>query len=281
MSSETISPKLFISYSWTTPDHEAWVIQFATKLSESGIDVILDKWDLKEGHDSYAFMEKMVADPEINKVLLICDKGYVDKADDRSGGVGTETQIITPEIYNKQAQDKFVAVVKERDENGKPYIPAFYGSRIFIDLSDPRTYSENFTQLLRWVFDQPLHRKPPIGKKPAFLSEENGAVEFATSIKYESGDESKFEEAEVAMLRIFYYDSESDRSLREKSRLKIKMQELGFSQPDITDAFNKLELEGMIHFSSGNYIDKTYNYSLTQKGVRWCLDNKERLKGSG
>ncbi len=181
MSSETTPPKLFISYSWTTPDHEAWVIRFATELRESGIDVILDKWDLKEGHDGYAFMEKMVADPKINKVLLVCDKGYVDKADGRSGGVGTETQIITPEIYNKQAQDKFVAVVTERDENGRPYIPVFYGSRIFIDLSDLGTYSENFDQLLRWVFDQPLHRKPPIGKKPTFLSEEDRGVELATS----------------------------------------------------------------------------------------------------
>ena len=91
---DTIPPKLFISYSWTTPDHEAWVIRFATELCESGVDVILDKWGLKEGHDGHAFMEKMVSDPEIKKVALICDKEYVAKANNRSGGVGTETQII-------------------------------------------------------------------------------------------------------------------------------------------------------------------------------------------
>ena len=38
-------PKLFVSYSWTSPDHEAWVLQLATELRESGVDVILDKWD--------------------------------------------------------------------------------------------------------------------------------------------------------------------------------------------------------------------------------------------
>jgi hypothetical protein len=59
------SPKLFISYSWSNPEHEQFVLDIATELVESGIDVILDKWDLKEGHDSYAFMEKMVADPEM------------------------------------------------------------------------------------------------------------------------------------------------------------------------------------------------------------------------
>ena len=49
-------PKLFISYSWSSPDHEQWVVKLATELRESGIDVILDKWDLKEGHDAHAFM---------------------------------------------------------------------------------------------------------------------------------------------------------------------------------------------------------------------------------
>ncbi len=174
-------PKLFVSYSWTTPDHEAWVLNLATDLRASGIDVILDKWDLREGHDAHAFMEKMVTDPEIKKVILICDKAYVDKTDGRTGGVGTEAQIISGRIYEKQAQDKFVAIVKERDEHGAAYLPAYYRSRIYIDLSDPGTFSENFEQLLRWAYDQPLYKKPELGKKPEFLSVEESATTLATS----------------------------------------------------------------------------------------------------
>lgn len=175
------NPKLFISYSWTNQDHETWVIQLATDLRESGIDVILDKWDLKEGHDAHAFMERMVSDPEIKKVVLICDKAYVDKADGRSGGVGTETQIISPEIYRAQEQDKFVAIVKERDDEGKACLPVYYRSRIYIDFSDPSTESENFEKLLRWVYEQPLYNKPGIGQKPGFLSEEQRTVSLTTS----------------------------------------------------------------------------------------------------
>ena len=67
-----------------------------------------------------------------------------------------------------------------------------------------------------------------------------------------------------------------DQSLREESRLKNRMRELGFSQSDITDAFSKLELEEMIRFSGGS--DMACYYSLTQKGMRWCLDNKEAIK---
>lgn len=43
------APKLFISYSWSSPEHEQWVVDLAAELRESGVDVILDKWDLKEG----------------------------------------------------------------------------------------------------------------------------------------------------------------------------------------------------------------------------------------
>ncbi|WP_288492782.1 TIR domain-containing protein [uncultured Pseudomonas sp.] len=167
------NPKLFVSYSWSSVDHEQWVIDLATELRESGVDVILDKWDLKEGHDSIGFMEKMVADPEIKKVLIICDKKYAEKADGRAGGVGTETQIISREVYENQTQDKFVAVVCERDSENRAILPTYYKSRIYIDLSQPEIYSENFEKLLRWIFNKPLHLKPGIGKKPAFLSEEN------------------------------------------------------------------------------------------------------------
>jgi len=167
------NPKLFISYSWTNQDHEKWVINLATELVENGVDVILDKWNLKEGQDAHSFMEKMVTDPDIKKVAIICDQAYAQKADRRSGGVGTETQIITPEIYSKSEQSKFVAVLSERDENGNPYLPTYYKPRIYIDLSNDQLYASNFEQLLRWIYDKPLYLKPPLGKPPPFLSAEN------------------------------------------------------------------------------------------------------------
>lgn len=174
-------PKLFVSYSWTSADHQERVLRLATELRQYGVDVMLDKWDLREGHDAYAFMEKMVTDPEIKKVLLVCDKVYAEKADGRNGGVGTETQIITGEIYSKQDQDKFVAVITERDEHGKPYLPTYYRSRVYVDLSDPASYSENFERLLRWLYDQPLDIKPELGQKPAFLENEVGRLMLATT----------------------------------------------------------------------------------------------------
>lgn len=177
------APKLFISYSWSSPEHEQRVVSLATELRESGVDVILDKWDLKEGHDAVVFMEKMVTDPEIKKVLIVCDQKYVQKADGRAGGVGTETQIISKNVYQNQAQEKFVAVVVQKDEDGRPFLPTYYKSRIYIDLSEADKYAENYEQLLRWIFDKPLYVKPDLGKMPSFLSEE-GNVSLGTSVAF-------------------------------------------------------------------------------------------------
>jgi len=118
-------------------------------------------------------MEKMVTDPTIEKVVIVCDRAYADKADGRKGGVGTETQIISREVYEQTSQDKFVAVIAERDESGKPFLPTYYKSRIYIDLSESDRYAESFERLVRWVFDKPLFVKPEVGKPPTFITESN------------------------------------------------------------------------------------------------------------
>lgn len=164
--------KVFISYSWTTPEHENWVYELASRLTDDGIEVRLDKWDLRPGQDKYAFMESMVTDESINRVLIICDSGYKEKADSRSGGVGTETQILTPEIYNKVNQEKFIPIIAERGEKFDSYMPTFLMSRIGIDMSADENYESGYEQLLRLIAERPLYRKPVKGKLPSFLFED-------------------------------------------------------------------------------------------------------------
>jgi hypothetical protein len=170
---ELSPPKLFLSYSWSNQQHIEWVINLAQELVANGVDVTFDKWDLREGQDANEFMEKMVIDPGITKVIIICDRIYSEKANSRKGGVGTETQIISPAIYQKTDQTKFVAVLSEKDDVGNPYLPVYYKSRIYIDLSNDELYASNFEQLLRWIYNKPLYIKPPLGKSPSFVSEEN------------------------------------------------------------------------------------------------------------
>ena len=81
-------------------------------------------------------MERIAVDETIDKVLIICNKSYKHKADSRSGGVGDEAVIITPQLYGNVKQEKFIPVVNEYDEDGKPYLPNYLASRMYADLTD-------------------------------------------------------------------------------------------------------------------------------------------------
>ena len=158
-------------------------------------------------------MEKMVTDPLIKKVALVCDRGYTEKSDSRSGGVGIETQIITPEIYEKTDQNKFVAIAAQRDEQGKAYLPVYYRSRIYIDLSDPDLYSKNFEQLLRWIYDKPFYEKPDLGSKPAFLSD-SGTISLGTTPTFRRALEAIRSRKEYCRGALFEYFDMFTRNLK-------------------------------------------------------------------
>ena len=162
-------PKIFISYSWSS---NALVLALANRLVSHGVDVVLDKWDLKEGNDKYEFMERCVNDSSITKVLIICDKAYAQKANDRTGVVGDETVIISSEVYGNARQEKFIPIIAERDEEGKEYVPTYIKTRIYIDLSDPEKYETEYEKLLRNIYEKPQFVKPSLGKKPEWLDEE-------------------------------------------------------------------------------------------------------------
>lgn len=100
-------------------------------------------------------MEQSVTDPTIDHALIICDKTYTEKANNRTGGVGSETVIITPEIYTRFKQERYIPVIFEKDENGVAYCPHDLRSRIDVDLSDDRQYESEHEKLLRDVYQEP------------------------------------------------------------------------------------------------------------------------------
>lgn len=79
-------PKVFISYAWGSEDYKMKVRSFATDLMNDGIEVVLDQWSLKEGNDTYAFMEQSVTDSTITNVLILLDPVYEKKPMEEMAG---------------------------------------------------------------------------------------------------------------------------------------------------------------------------------------------------
>ncbi len=165
-------PKVFISYAWGTQEYQDRVLSLARDLQTDGIEVLLDKWNLKEGHDTYAYMEQSVNDPNVTNVLLLLDPVYAKKADDRSGGVGTETQIISPEIYNNVTQEKFIPIVMERSEEGDIPKPHYLRGILHFDLSIAENYDNEYKKLVKRLYGVEVYVRPELGTVPKWVTEE-------------------------------------------------------------------------------------------------------------
>lgn len=171
MKSRIKQPKVFISYAWGSQEHDEKVIALATNLKGDGVDVVFDKWQLKEGNDTFSFMEKSVMDESITNVLILMDPIYAKKANERAGGVGTETQIISSEVYNKVEQRKFIPVVFERDIDGNVCKPQYLKGILHFDLSTPDTYDTEYQRMVRSLYGIDTYKEPDLGSPPAWLED--------------------------------------------------------------------------------------------------------------
>lgn len=144
-------PTVFISYCWSPKENKERVEKLVLKLENDGVNVLYDKNSLRPGQDMNVFMESLNTNTEIKKVLIICNKDYVIKADSRQGGVGTESEIIIPQVYGKPMQNKIIPIFFEKDDNNKPIIPIYLISRLGIDLTDENEL-DGYKDLIEDIF---------------------------------------------------------------------------------------------------------------------------------
>jgi len=176
-------PKVFVSYSWTNQGHVDRILAWCEQLVANGVDVEIDRWALNEGDDKYAFMERMVSDESITHVLIFTDARYAEKANERAHGVGTETQIISAELYGRTTQEKFLPIVCEFDAQGEPCVPVFLKGRIYFNFATPDAANENWEKLIRRLYNKPALTKPRLGKPPGYL-EAGSAPPSMTASKF-------------------------------------------------------------------------------------------------
>ena len=157
-----IEPTVFVSYSHDNDSHKDWVLQLATRLRSNGVNILLDRWNLKLGQDLAAFMERGLS--ASNRILSICSETYVNKANEGNGGVGYEKQIITAELLSNLNTNWVIPVIRNNMQSKK--VPTFLGGRLYISFEDDNLYESKYEELLRELLDEPVLPIPSIGKNP-------------------------------------------------------------------------------------------------------------------
>jgi hypothetical protein len=160
-------PRVFMSYTGIDKANALWVKSLAHALRENGVDARLDVFHLKPGCDLPQWMtnEVVMAD----KVLLICDRYYAEKADFRKGGVGWETMIIQGDMLaqgdNKQ---KYIAIL--RDSDTEKTLPTYMKSRYAFRWGTGSAIDPGYLkELVLCIFD--CDTEPELGSVPEYVRE--------------------------------------------------------------------------------------------------------------
>lgn len=150
--------RVFISYCHKDVSEE-WLEKLVVELGQYGIETIVDIYDLQLGQDLNYFMEQI---KNVDKVLILLGKVYKEKANERKGGVGIETQIISNDVYSDLKQTKFIPIVISKDEEGNAYLPYYLETRLYIDFSNDKLFDQNIEELVRQINMLPRKEKPQV-----------------------------------------------------------------------------------------------------------------------
>jgi hypothetical protein len=147
------SVRVFISHTSKTAEAIEWVKTLALYLIDQGIQARLDKFHLRRGMDLPQWMCNELA--LANKVVVVCDESYKQKADGRLGGVGWETMIIQGDLANLPPDStKYQVVVRATDiDKG---LPLYLKTRYAFHAPDVAADQAFRDELVKELLDLPV-----------------------------------------------------------------------------------------------------------------------------
>ena len=246
------TPKVFISYSHDTLEHKMWVMKLAQKLMDNGIEAMLDMWELGPGDDIARFMERGLK--EADRVLMVCTEKYVLKAEAGQGGAGYEKMIMTADYMKHVDSKRVIPIIRQ---NGTNHVPAFLGTKLYMDFSTEERAEYAFDELARELHGKPLYSKPRLGSVPNF--------DTVPPV------EPKPTEAPIlTAMKVFMivYEDARDNELS-LSQLIDTAQECGMSRTYFETLLPRLSDEDLI--ATGRFKG---HLAVTEKGRIYALENK-------
>jgi hypothetical protein len=139
-----------------------WVAELGTFLRANGNDARLDQWHLRKGMDLPQWMANEVELAE--RVVIISDSRYRDRADKRTGGVGWETMLIQGDMA-QQSPDSRKYLIIVREDQFKDGVPIYLKTKFSIHWKSNGEEAKLRDDLLKELYDVEL--APPLGSPPS------------------------------------------------------------------------------------------------------------------
>lgn len=144
--------KIFVTYAWSDEEFNKKIISFVDFLRKKGFDATLDR---KKSQESVSInFNKMMIDGIANsdKVIVVLNKKYKERAEKFVGGVDTEFQII---FEDKKANPNKYIFVSFGDENLKDISPLAISGTEIINLKKDQDENK-FNVLFSKIKEEPI-----------------------------------------------------------------------------------------------------------------------------
>jgi hypothetical protein len=154
-------PRIFISYSHDTVEHQERVLDLADRLRADGIDAEIDQYNSSPPEGWPLWCERQIAAADV--VLMVCTETYhrrVSGNEEPGKGLGVvwEAQIIRAHLYDAGAvSDKFVPVLFSDALPKQIPTPIKGWTRYVVDTED------GYENLYRRLTGQPRLLRPALG----------------------------------------------------------------------------------------------------------------------
>ncbi len=149
--------KVFISYSWDGQQHQDWAKTLADKLEEYfEISVTFDQYDLDSFSDKNLFMERAVFDTDL--ILPLITKGYTEKANNRTGGVGIETSLAVSRFWDETSgtgNSNIIPILRDGE-----HVPHYLRNKFYIDFRNDEEFEKSFSKLLDHIKGKSKSTRP-------------------------------------------------------------------------------------------------------------------------
>lgn len=159
----TNRPIVFISYSWDSDAHSAWVLKLAEGLTKNGIHVLLDKY-VPSGTNLSLFMTYGIQ--RAAKVLIIGSERYKQKSEVIGSGAAFEGFIINVSLYTSLGSNKFLPCL--RTGNFGSSFPLLIKDGKGYDFTNDSKFEEVLDALCHDLWDRPIVKRPTLGDIPDY-----------------------------------------------------------------------------------------------------------------
>jgi len=174
-------PKVFISYSWDSEQHKDWVSALTTELRRVGIDAEIDRHiTQKETVNLDRMMIEKIRDADFT--IIVLTENYAQKAEDFSGGVGYETNLLIKYITGNL--NKIIPILRGNNRNAS--IPFYLQGVNYVDFSNDIEFETAIIELQHRIFGKDQIQVEPLGSIPDLPSK---SIDMGTVLRNRAVEE--------------------------------------------------------------------------------------------